>query len=580
MATNQKDTVYIDIDDEITSIIDKVRAADARIVALVLPKRAAVLQSIVNMKLLKKTAEQAKKHVVLITSESGLLPLAGAVGLHVASSLQSKPAIPVAGGVVAAEVIDGSGDFDAASVADRPVGQLAGPAASAYDANDLDTITLDDEPAAADAAKAGTVTGLAAGAAPVSAAGASTKADKAAKGKKDSKLKIPDFNKFRLWLIAGGALLIALIVFGYFALVVMPKATVTIATDSSDIPTNADITLDPSADELDLEDRVLPAKIETKQQASTQQATATGQKNNGTKATGEVRMTAGSCSADIPEDVPAGTGVSSNGMTFITGNNTTFVPTSSNGKCVFTASRDTNITAQKAGATYNIAATTFSVAGRSEVKANSEDPTSGGTDNIVKVVAQSDIDNAKQKLTASTSSSVKSELQSKLTDDGYKAVASSLKAGDAAVTSSVNVGDQADVVTVTSTTTYTMYGIKTSDLKRLILDNVKDKIDSSKQQILNDGTDKAAFTINSPASSGELQVRLAATSLAGPDLKTDTLKSQIAGKKTNDVRTAVTSTPGVTGVTVKYSPFWVSKVPKNQDKITIVIEKASASKNN
>src|SRR3546814_1310977 len=43
---------------EITSIIDKVRAGDGRIVALVLPKRATVLQSIVNMKLLKRSEER------------------------------------------------------------------------------------------------------------------------------------------------------------------------------------------------------------------------------------------------------------------------------------------------------------------------------------------------------------------------------------------------------------------------------------------------------------------------------------------------------------------------------------------
>ena len=91
---DSKDTIYVDIDDEITALIDKVRASNAKVVALVLPKRAAVLQSIVNMKLLKRTAENEKKNLVLITSEAGLLPLAGAVGLHVAKTLTSKPEIP------------------------------------------------------------------------------------------------------------------------------------------------------------------------------------------------------------------------------------------------------------------------------------------------------------------------------------------------------------------------------------------------------------------------------------------------------------------------------------------------------
>ena len=94
MEPSQKDTVYIDIDDEITSIIDKVSSSESKLVAGALPKRATMLQSSVNMKLLKKAADSAKKQVVLITSETSLLPLAGLAGLHVARTLQSKPAIP------------------------------------------------------------------------------------------------------------------------------------------------------------------------------------------------------------------------------------------------------------------------------------------------------------------------------------------------------------------------------------------------------------------------------------------------------------------------------------------------------
>ena len=76
-AKPSKDTVYIDVDDEITGIIDKIENSENKVVALVLPKRAASLQSIVNMKLLKRSADTAGKNVVLITSEAALLPLAG-----------------------------------------------------------------------------------------------------------------------------------------------------------------------------------------------------------------------------------------------------------------------------------------------------------------------------------------------------------------------------------------------------------------------------------------------------------------------------------------------------------------------
>lgn len=46
-----KDTVYIDIDDEITAIIEKVRASSQKNRSVGAAQRASVLQSIVNMKL-------------------------------------------------------------------------------------------------------------------------------------------------------------------------------------------------------------------------------------------------------------------------------------------------------------------------------------------------------------------------------------------------------------------------------------------------------------------------------------------------------------------------------------------------
>jgi hypothetical protein len=61
-----KDIIYIDVDDEITGIIDKIENSEHKVVALVLPKRTASLQSTVNMKLLARSAEAADKNPVLI----------------------------------------------------------------------------------------------------------------------------------------------------------------------------------------------------------------------------------------------------------------------------------------------------------------------------------------------------------------------------------------------------------------------------------------------------------------------------------------------------------------------------------
>src|SRR5258708_5506489 len=246
MAASDKDTIYIDIDDEITGIIDKVKGSSGKVVALVLPKRAAVFQSIVNMKLLKRAADASKKHLVLITSEAGLLPLAGAAGVHVAKTLTSKPEIPVGPDMEpdSEEAVEEEAD-DAEATPDtsQTLGQLAGPAAAA---DGVETLVLDDEdlpPEADDETPA-----------PKSK-------DFTPPGKKDKKMKIPDFDRFRLLLIGGVALLI-LLIFGFvFANNILPKATISIKTDATSVSTNQNLNLSTTAKALSTQDNTIPAKL-------------------------------------------------------------------------------------------------------------------------------------------------------------------------------------------------------------------------------------------------------------------------------------------------------------------------------
>lgn len=62
-------TFYIDIDEEITSIVERLRKAKAKEVVIVVPKRALLIQSIVNLKLLKKEADELRKEVIIVTQD-------------------------------------------------------------------------------------------------------------------------------------------------------------------------------------------------------------------------------------------------------------------------------------------------------------------------------------------------------------------------------------------------------------------------------------------------------------------------------------------------------------------------------
>lgn len=552
---SSKATVYVDVDDEITSIIDKVRASDGRVVALVLPKRASVLQSVVNMKLLKRSAEQAKKQLVLITSEAGLLPLAGSVGMYVANTLQTKPEIPKApvngyAGQLVEESLsledEPDEEFTADNSGDKPVGELAKKSGKGLIiTSGVETENLLPEEAVP-----------------------ASKTVKPPK-KHNKKLMVPNFNKFRLRLVIAGIVVLALIVLGYFALTVLPKATIAISTDANDVNSSIGFSLDTTASSLDVSKANLPATAVQQQKTYTQQVDATGKLNNGKKAAGEIVMSI--CASQASElDIPAGTGVSNTGHTYITQKKAKFNYSSLGSGCTNFESDPVDINAQNGGADYNVNNANFSVNGSAATATGS---TTGGTDDITQVVSQADIDNAKGKI-KTDDTNLKEALYQQLTQNGLFGIRSTFQSSKPTVSSSSQPGDKASTVTVTEAITYTMFGTNKSNLVALIKDDIGQQVDLEKQSILDDGLAKATFTVND-ISDTKARINLENTATVGAKIDKTAIAQQVAGTKSGEAKADINQLPGVTGVDIKLSPFWVNSIPKNTDKILITVGKAA-----
>jgi hypothetical protein len=555
-----KDVIYLDVDDEITAIIDKVEAAKQKIVALVLPKRAAMLQSIINMRLLKRSATAAGKSVVLITSEHALLPLAGAAGLHVAKNLQSKPAIPAVphsdvDSVLDADETADSEDLD--NIDEQPqkldynssVGDLADGSSGPEE------ITLDDDDDDPSTA------------APAAAAAHKEKA-KGGKG-----LKVPNFDRFRLLLLLGGGALVLLIIFLILAVTVLPKATVTIKTSSTPVSLDTDYTASGTAKQLDEDKKIIPSVLKTSDQISNQQVTATGQQNNGEKATGNVAMSAGSCGPDVPSEVASGTGFSSNGLNYITKERASFTPRVSGGKCIF-RSDSIAITAQSAGSKYNASISGANV--RSGITADGS--ASGGTDNNVTILTQQDLDGAKAKISSADSDKFSKDFQKQLSDQGLYVINSTLKINDPVVTSTPSVGQQASTAQVSVKVSYSVLAVQKTNLQQAVTNALNKQIDKKKEK-LSDSDPLKNLTItvqNLQPNSPNATLSLSKDTSAVPILDEDAIKSQIKGKKENQIKDYLNSYPGVKNVEVKFGPFWVSSAPGNTGKIKIVEQQANS----
>jgi hypothetical protein len=546
-----KDTVYVDVDDEITAIIDKVESAKQKIVALVLPKRATALQSIVNMRLLKRSASNSGKNVVLITSEHALLPLAGAAGIHVAKNLQSKPEIPPSPHtalpeVEQAEEVEDLDDQPQKLDYDKPIGELAATN------DEPEEIALDDE----DAAAAG--------------AAASAVASAPHKKPKGKGLKVPNFDRFRVLLFGGIAALILLIIFFIFASTVLPHATITVSTSSTPVSLNTNLTASVAAKSLDEASKTIPSFLKTSDQTANQQVNATGKKNLGEKASGNVRMTARACAPhiDTPTDVPPGTGISSNGLSFITQDAASFSISGGSGSCVNYSSNKVDIAAQDAGEKYNVNDATFSVPGRSDVSAKGS--ADGGTDNNVSIVTQQDVDGAKSKISSADSDKFSKDFQNQLSGQGLYVITSTLKIGDPAVTSTPAVGQQASSASVTVKITYSVLALKRDDLKTYVEDVLNKQIDPKKEK-LSDSDVLSGLDVAVQGQNGaNATLVLTKDTAAVPILDEQAIKANSKGKKESQIRDYINTYPGVKNVDVKLSPFWVSHAPKNTGKIKIV----------
>jgi hypothetical protein len=87
---SSKKIVYIEIDDEVTAVYDKIKNLKIPHIYIVAPQRAVIFQSIVNLKILKRKTEESGKSIYLITNDKNGVYLAGQVGIPVYDRLSTS----------------------------------------------------------------------------------------------------------------------------------------------------------------------------------------------------------------------------------------------------------------------------------------------------------------------------------------------------------------------------------------------------------------------------------------------------------------------------------------------------------
>lgn len=565
-----RDLIYIDTDDDVTSIVGKIKKASEAVVALVPPKRIGVLQSVVNLKLLQRAAKNEKKHLVVVTTDPSLTNLATGLEIPIAKNINAQAKVP--------DMVDDSADDDVIDGNDISIGDLDRRNRSKSPSQKAD----DDDISAAVAAietDDKINNDLNANGVPDDEEPRTNTKDK--KPKKHP--KVPDVNAFRKKLLIGGVLALVLIGSGVWAFVFAPSATIVIKAKTVAKNVTKSLSLIPSTD-TDIEKGVLSPVVKQKKTNETVQFDATGTKETGDKAKGEVYV----CNKQpkyLPNSdpdsstkqsgtisVPAGTRLYANGVQFVTDGDVSVDGYSNSQKDDGQNCVSVKATAVTFGDNYNISGNTkLSVSGydSTRLSASAKGDFTGGSQKTIKVVQQSDLDAAVEKLNGQIDTDgAKKELKSQM-GNGTVVIDNSFTASQGDAKPSPNVGEEASgKASVSAEITYTLVGIDRDDLSKVLDNELKNSLaGDNNQKIYSNGIKNVELTGFDSARNG-YTVIAKTTGYVGPIIDDNAVKKDATGKKAEEIKAQIKQNFGVDDVEVQMSPFWVSNAP-SADKIKV-----------
>ena len=539
-----KDVIYIEPEDDITDVISRIKASKQKVVALVPPKKLGIMRSAVNIKLIAKTAKLTDKAAVIVTTDPSLVKLSALSGLPVAKTLSSRPMLP-------SEYVNRKKEEAEEEYNDDDVEDVE---ASEPEEKVVEETTIESDEIEKDDVK------------------------KSKKKDKNTE-KIPNFDKYRKWIIFGGAGVVFLTVVLVWAFVFAPfaKITVNMKTISSNISENVTLVTD-EKNKDNKAGKFLLEQIKYEDESSVE-FDATGKANKGEKAKGTVNFTVIFGATGGQKTVPAGTTFTLNGKKFVANEAKTLSwdgsaatcknPAISNSKIVCYVRESVAVTAAEGGASFNIEAQGSGTANVDGVSVVSSSAMTGGTDKNVTVVSESDINDAKNQLQNNTEA--KEKLFNQI-GEGVVRIDSSYKVGTKDPVSSPKKDEEVasgKKAKLTAKTIYTIYVVDRTAIDEYINEFEKDKL----------GENDKIYTTGNPFFERFLEgkdnvytAKLKTTIKFGPEISENSILETAKGKKVGEVKALVKDiSSNINDVTIDVSFPWVRSVPSDPNKVEVKI---------
>ena len=527
-------TIYLESDEEITSVIDKIRKTEFADIVLVIPKGATITQSIVNLKLIKKKAESLNKNISIVTGDKVARTLAEKVGIATGATV----------GALGAEVFE--------------------PAVAMGSVNDplqeTNEVILDKEAIPIESADL------------VITEGEDTEAEAEEKeellenikenGKKTKNDNLMPGFPWKKILLFGGIPLIALLVVAY---IYLPQAKANIFVNAEKTPVTLDISGQKGV-KLDLEKSVIPTQVIEVTKESSKKSPATGKKDVGTKATGVITIANTTASDSLPV------------QTFSPSSNTALIYTATQA-IVIKANKveNINVTASGIGENFNgFSGSVFFAVKAPSISGTCNSGMAGGTTKQVTIVTQGDFDSTKEALIKTATEEATTDFNAKAKD--LKLIESTKKTETISVTSSPDVGAEGESFTVIVKISVRALAISNNDLSALIKYEVKRQLGGTKE-IIDDGSGVVNLAVDAAnLDEGTLSGTITTTAFVAPKLDKEKIQINLEGLNNSQAKSYLLDLDGVGTVELEYFPSFIKSFPRLKNHIYVNVKVSDSSK--
>lgn len=546
MAVDPK-IIYLEADEEVTSAVEKLRKTEFKSVVFVVPKEASLLQGVVNLKLLKRQAENLEKTIAIVTQDKVGRTLADKVGILASSKLEN-----LAGDL---EYVPAKKELSEDEIDERPAKKESenSPLEDTKEVifKDKKTVSNDDEEEQPDLVIR-----------EESPEDSRLAQEEAEEEERDNLM--PRF-PWRNVLIGGGAVLLILLSLGF---VYIPRARATILVQAERKPISINFTGKKDVT-LDSEKAIVPVKTVEVTKDASKKFPATGKRNDGNKASGTLSI-ANMSGSDINWVSGTRFAPSNNSAVVFAANSPVYAPKSK--------ITQIQVTAAQAGDQYNGfggSSTNFTLVSgglNSNIIINSDSGLSGGSNKEVSFVTQGDFDAAKDTLSKDTLNDATSDFNKQV--ESLKVVDDSKKDEVVSADSTPDVNGDGSDFTLSVKVRKKALAFSLDDISNIIKAEVSRQLGLDKQ-VVDDGASNATMKIDSSDyTAGTLSGSIKTDAYVSSKFDENSIKNELVGKDATAADKYLKGLDGVQETQLEFFPSFLKLFPRITSHIFLKISVA------